>query len=192
MSEIGLRTRMLVKDTMSSPVVTTTEDTPTNIIAKLMDKNDLGCVIVTNKDGKPLGIITERDLVIRVLTKNLQPVAVKAKDIMTAPLATIEPEATISDAARRMSRLDIRRLGVIYKGDLVGIISSKDILGVMPELIEIIQEKSRIENASDSEEIEETPLSGYCDRCGGYSEDLKNENGQYLCEDCRLEVENEK
>jgi CBS domain-containing protein len=192
MSEIGLRTRMLVKDAMSSPVVTTTEDTPTNIIAKLMDKNDLGCVIVTNKDGKPLGIITERDLVIRVLTKNLQPVAVKAKDIMTAPLATIEPEATISDAARRMSRLDIRRLGVIYKGDLVGVISSKDILGVMPELIEIIQEKSRIENASNSEEIEETPLSGYCDRCGGYSEDLKDENGQYLCEDCRVEVENEK
>jgi CBS domain-containing protein len=192
MSEIGLRTRMLVKDAMSSPVVTTTEDTPTNIIAKLMDENDLGCVIVTNKDGKPLGIITERDLVIRVLTKNLQPVAVKAKDIMTAPLATIEPEATISDAARRMSRLDIRRLGVIYKGDLVGVISSKDILGVMPELIEIIQEKSRIENASNSEEIEETPLSGYCDRCGGYSEDLKDENGQYLCEDCRVEVENEK
>jgi CBS domain-containing protein len=108
MSEIGLRTRMLVKDAMSSPVVTTTEDTPTNIIAKLMDKNDLGCVIVTNKDGKPLGIITERDLVIRVLTKNLQPVAVKAKDIMTAPLATIEPEATISDAARRMCNLQRR------------------------------------------------------------------------------------
>jgi CBS domain-containing protein len=192
MSEIGLRTRMLVKDAMSSPVVTTTEDTPTNIIAKLMDENDLGCVIVTNKDGKPLGIITERDLVVRVLTKNLQPVAVKAKDIMTAPLATIDPDATISDVARRMSRLDIRRLGVIYKGDLVGVISSKDVLGVMPELIEIIQEKSRIENANTSEEIEETPLSGYCDRCGGYSEDLKNTNGQYLCEDCRVEVENEK
>jgi CBS domain-containing protein len=192
MSEIGLRTRMLVKDAMSSPVVTTTEDTPTNIIAKLMAENNLGCVIVTNKDGKPLGIITERDLVIRVLTKNLQPAAVKAKDILTAPLATIEPEATISDAARRMSRLDIRRLGVIYKGDLVGVISSKDILGVMPELIEIMQEKSRIENANTSEEIEETPLSGYCDRCGGYSEDLKDKNGQYLCEDCRVEVENEK
>jgi hypothetical protein len=47
-----------------------------------------------------------------------------------------------------MNRLDIRRLGVIYKGDLVGIISSKDILGVMPELIEIMQEKSRIEGAA--------------------------------------------
>jgi len=195
MSEIGLRTRMLVKDAMSSPVVTTDEEVPSNKIAKLMEKNYLGCLIVTNKDGKPLGIITERDLVIRVLGKNLQPATVKAKDIMTSPLATIEPEATISDAARRMSRLDIRRLGVIYKGDLVGLISSKDILCIMPELIEIMMEKTRIESAGGPEvanEVEESPLSGYCDRCGVYSENLKNVNGQYVCEDCRVEVENEK
>jgi predicted transcriptional regulator len=140
-------------------------------------------------------MITERDLVVRVLAKNLQPANVKAKDIMTAPLATIEPEATISDAARRMSRLDIRRLGVIYKGDLVGLISSKDILGVMPELIEIIQEHSRIEGGGHEESTEvegETPLSGYCDRCSVYSEGLKDKNGQYLCEDCRIEEETEK
>ena len=195
MSEIGLRTRMLVKDAMSSPVVTTTENATTNAIAKLMEENHLGCVIITSKDGKALGIITERDLVIRVLAKNLQPLAVKAKDIMTAPLATIEPDATISDAARRMSRLDIRRLGVVYKGELVGVISSKDILGVMPELIEIMLERSRIESAGGPEvtgEEEATPLSGYCDRCGVYSENLKDVNGQYLCEDCRIEVENEK
>lgn len=194
MSEIGLRTRMLVKDAMSSPVVTTDENAPTDKIAKLMNENSLGCVIVTSDEGKPLGIITERDLVIRVLAKNLQPAAVKAKDIMTTPLATIEPEAAITDAARRMSRLDIRRLGVIYKGDLVGLISSKDILGIMPELIEIIQEKSRIENAGTSEEAaeKESPPAGYCDRCGVYSENLKDENGQFLCEDCSLEVEGEK
>jgi CBS domain-containing protein len=194
MSEIGLRTRMLVKDVMSSPVVTTSEDVTSNTIAKLMSENKLGCVIVSNKDGKPLGMITERDLVERVLAKNLQPADVKAKDIMTTPLATIEPEATISDAARRMSRLDIRRLGVMYKGDLVGLISSKDILAVMPELIEIIQEHSRIEGSvrEEPEEVEETPLSGYCDRCSVYSEGLKEKNGQYLCEDCRIEAENEK
>ena len=195
MSEIGLRTRMMVKDAMSSPVVTLDEEAPSNKIANIMDKNDLGCVIIINKAGKPIGIITERDLVLRVLTKNLKPDTVKAKDIMTSPLVTIEPEATISDAARRMSRLDIRRLGVLYKGNLVGVISSKDILGVMPELIEIIQEKTRIESASSSEETEgaeETPLSGYCDRCGVYSENLKDMNGQSLCEDCRIEVEQEK
>ena len=195
MSEIGLRTRMLVKDVMSSPVVTTGEEAPSNKVANLMDENDLGCVIVTNKAGKPIGIITERDLVIRVLTKNLKPDTVIAKEIMTSPLVTIEPEATISDAARRMSRLDIRRLGVLYKGNLVGLISSKDILGVMPELIEIIQERTRIESAGSSEETEEAeeaPLSGYCDRCGVYSENLKDANGQNLCEDCRIEVEQEK
>ena len=195
MSEIGLRTKMLVKDAMSSPVVSLDEEAPSNKIANIMDKNDLGCVIIINKAGKPIGIITERDLVLRVLTKNLKPDTVKAKDIMTSPLVTIEPEATISDAARRMSRLDIRRLGVLYKGNLVGLISSKDILGVMPELIEIIQEKTRIESASNSEETEgaeETPLSGYCDRCGVYSENLKDMNGQNLCEDCRIEVEQEK
>jgi Zn finger protein HypA/HybF involved in hydrogenase expression len=77
----------------------------------------------------------------------------------------------------------------------VGIISSKDILGVMPELIEIIQERTRIEGAGSSEEtaeVEEAPLSGYCDRCGVYSENLKDVNGQNLCEDCRIELETEK
>jgi CBS domain-containing protein len=195
MSEIGLRTRMVVKDVMSSPVVTTEEEAPSNHVANLMQENDLGCVIVTNKAGKPLGIITERDLVLRVLAKNLTPASVTAKEIMTTPLVTIEPEATINDAARRMSRLDIRRLGVLYKDNLVGIISSKDILNVMPELIEIIQERTRIEggeSGEETEEAEEAPLSGYCDRCGVYSENLKDVNGQNLCEDCRVEVENEK
>jgi CBS domain-containing protein len=192
MSEIGLRTRMLVKDIMSNPVITTEEEAPSNKVALLMDENKVGAVVVTNKEGQPLGIITERDLVIRVLSKNLKPDAVKAREIMTSPLVTIEPEATINEAAKRMSRIDIRRLGVLYKGNLVGIISSKDILGVMPELIEIIQERTRIEGAGrseETEEVEETPLSGYCDRCGVYSENLKDVNGQNLCEDCRIELE---
>jgi len=192
MSEIGLRTRMLVKDAMSSPVLTTDEEAPSNKVARLMDENKVGAVVVTSKEGKPLGIITEKDLVIRVLSKNLTPGAVKAKDIMTSPLVTIEPEVTISEAARKMSSINIRRLGVLYKGNLVGLISSKDILSVMPELIEIIQERNRIECADrqeETEEVEETPLSGYCDRCGVYSEDLKAVNGQNLCEDCRIELE---
>lgn len=192
MSEIGLRTKMLVKDIMSSPVVTLEEYATSNKVASLMDKNDLGCVIVTNKTGKPVGIITERDMVLRVIAKNLRPDTTKAKEIMTSPLVTIDPEATISEAARRMSRLDIRRLAVVYKGNLVGIVSSRDILAVMPELLEIIQERNRIEGISEAEETletEEQPLSGYCDRCGEFSEDLRAFNGENICEDCRSELE---
>jgi len=193
MSEIGLRTKMIVRDVMSSPVVTMDEDEPANKAAMNMDMKDLGAVIVQNKAGKSIGIITERDIVKRVVAKNLKPDTVKAKEIMTTPLVMIEPEASITDAARRMTRLDIRRLGVIYKGNLVGIISSKDILGVMPELIEIMQERSRIEGEARTEETgEEVPLSGYCDRCNTYSESLKERNGQNICDECRIELEQEK
>jgi len=193
MSDLGLRSKMLVKDVMSSPVVTIEENAPANRAAELMDKHGLGCIIVTSKDAKPLGIITERDLVGRVLAKNVKPDAIKVKDVMTSPLMTIEPDETISEAARRMSRLNIRRLGVIYKGQLIGLVSSKDILAVMPELLETIQENALIEGENRAEEATEeaTPLAGYCDHCGGWSENLKEVDGEFLCEDCRAELESE-
>ncbi len=193
MSDIGLRSKMLVKDVMSSPVVTIKEEAPANRVAELMDKQGLGCIIVTNKQGNPLGIITERDLVGRVLAKNAKPDSIRAKEVMTSPLITIEPDETISEAARRMSRLNIRRLGVIYKGQLIGILSSKDVLAVMPELIETIQERALIEGENMAQEAEEEskPLAGYCDRCGGWSDNLKEANGEFLCEDCKVELEGE-
>ena len=191
MAEIGLRSKMLVRDVMSSPVIAIGEDAPANRVAELMDKHDLGCIIVTNKEGKPLGIITERDLVVRVLAKNAKPDTIKANEVMTSPLITIEPDATISDAARKMSKLDIRRLGVIYKKQITGLLSSKDILGVMPELIEIIQERARIENENNEKEETTAPPAGYCDHCGAWSDDLKQHNGEFLCEDCRVELAQE-
>jgi len=191
LAEIGLRSKMLVRDVMSSPVIAMGEDAPANRVAELMDKHDLGCIIVTNKEGKPLGIITERDLVVRVLAKNVKPDTLKANEIMTSPLITIEPDATISDAARKMSKLDIRRLGVIYKKQITGLLSSKDILGVMPELIEVIQERARIENENAEKEETTAPPAGYCDHCGAWSDDLKQHNGEFLCEDCRVELAQE-
>jgi len=193
MSEIGLRSRMLVKDVMSSPVVTIEENAPVNEVAELMDKHGLGCVIVTSKEGKPIGIITERDLVARVLAKNAMPSSVKAGEVMTSPLITIEPDETIHEAARRMSRLNIRRLGVVYKGQLVGLLSSKDILAVVPELIETIQERALIEGENRAQEAPEetSPLAGYCDRCGGWSDNLNEVDGEFLCEDCKAELEEE-
>lgn len=193
MAEIGLRSKLLVKDVMSSPAVTVDETAAVNKVAALMNKHDLGCIVVTSKQEKPIGIITERDLVVRVLAKNTKPDTKKAKNVMTSPLMTIEPDATITDAAKKMSKLDIRRLGVVYKGQLVGIISSKDVLGVMPELLETIQEKTMIEseNMVEKAEKESAPLSGNCDRCGMWSDNLTEVNGEFLCEDCKVELKSE-
>ena len=121
MAEIGLRTRMLVKDVMSSPAVTVPEDTPVDKTAQLMSTDKLGCIIVTSKDGKALGIITESDLVRRVLAKNILPSKLTAKEVMSTPLITLEPDETLTEAARRMSKLHVRRMGVIYKGNIVGV-----------------------------------------------------------------------
>jgi CBS domain-containing protein len=194
MSDIGLRSsRFLVKDVMSSPVITIQEDAPANRVAELMDKHGFGCIIVAGQSAKPLGIITERDLVGRVLAKNVKPDLVKAKDVMTSPLITIEPAETISEAARRMSRLNVRRLGVTYRGQLIGLLSSKDILAVMPELLETIQERALIEGENRAEEATEepTPHAGYCDRCEAWSDNLEEANGEFLCEDCKSELESE-
>ena len=193
MAEIGLRSKMLVKDVMSSPAVTVEENASANKVAELMVKHEYGCIIVTTKQAKPMGIITERDLVVRVLAKNAKPDTVRAKGVMTSPLMTIEPDATISEAAKRMSKLNIRRLGVMYKGQLEGIISSKDVLAVMPELLETIQEKAMMEGENMAEEAqkESAPLAGYCDHCGVWSDSLTEVNGEFLCEDCKVELESE-
>jgi len=191
MAEIGIRERILVKDVMSSPVTTIDENETVDKAAQLMDEQNVGCIVVTSKQGKPLGIITERDLVIRVLARNSQPSKLIAKEVMTSPLITVDPDETLSEAARRMSRLNIRRLGVMYKGNLVGLVSSKDILAITPELLEIIQEKARIEGGKAIETISEAPLTGYCDQCGHWSDNLEEVEGNFLCEDCKVELKGE-
>lgn len=189
MAELGIRTRILVKDVMSSPVITIDEEEFVDKAAQLMAEHNLGCIVVTGKKGKPLGILTERDLVTRVLAKNVKSSKVTAKEVMTSPLITVDPDITLSEAARRMSRLNVRRFGVMYKGNLVGLISSKDILAVTPELIEIIEEKIRLEGETRAGVDAETPpLAGYCDQCGQWSDDLREVEGNFLCEECQEEM----
>jgi len=193
LSEIGIRPPMVVKDVMTSPVITINENGTVHEASQLMDKNEVGCIIVTNKEGRPVGIITERDLITRVLAKNTLPSKVNAKKAMTSPLLTIDPDETLQEAARKMSRLNVRRLGVIYKGSLVGLISSKDILAVTPELLEIIQERAKIEKepVPEEEAPEPRPLAGYCDHCSRWSDALKEIDGQLLCEECQIELKSE-
>lgn len=192
MADLGLRTRMLVKDVMTSPVITIDEEDSVDKVAHLMAHHNVGCVIVTGKQEKPLGIITEKDLVTRVLAKNIQPSKLTAKEVMTSPLITVDPEENLSEAARRMSRLNIRRFGVVYRGNLVGFVSSADILAVTPELIEIIQEKARIQGEIEAQEAPENPpLAGYCDQCGRWSDALKEVEGNFLCEECEVEMRTE-
>lgn len=183
------KTAILVKDIMSSPVITVLENDTVELVAKLMDTHDLGSIIVSDSKENPVGIITERDIVKRVAAKNLLPNKVKAGEVMTTPLMVIDSEADINEAAKKMSKREIRRLVVMDHGRMVGIISSKDIVAITPALIEIITEKARI---TQGPPIPSGFISaGYCDRCRQWSESLMEMDGRFLCEECRIDLEEE-
>jgi CBS domain-containing protein len=140
-----LRMRWIVKDIMSNPVITTQEETTSNIVAKIFEINSVDSVIVTNREGKPVGIITERNLVTNVLARNLEGEKVKAKEIMNRAIIKISPEETIVSAAREMNKKNTESLLVIYKNEPVGIVSGRNLLSFMPEFQEAFLERVRME-----------------------------------------------
>jgi len=176
-----------VEDVMSSPVLTIKDTDSVLAAAKLMKKNEVGCVVIVDKAGKPLGLITERDVVRRVAALDLLPSKVQASKSMTKPPAVIEASANVTDAARKMKEMKVRRLVVLQGGKLSGIITSNDIVDITPALIDVMAEKSQIAPIRKTKEA--APLSGYCDRCGSWADELKSHDGQFLCDDCMSDVE---
>lgn len=176
------------KDVMSSPVITIDESESSMRVSELMVEHNIGSIIVVNRKRNPVGIITERDIVKRVAAKNLVPEKVKASEIMSRPLMTIDSTTVITDAMKRMKASRVERLGVIENGKLAGLISSSDILRITPALIDIAGEKSLVGAASERERV---GLTGYCDQCGVWSENLKQGDGKFLCEDCVSDIKEE-
>lgn len=184
--ELELTLRMVVREAMSSPAITVDEGEEIMEVARVMDENNIGAVIVLDREARPVGIVTERDIVVRVVARGLSPRKVRAGEVMSSPLITVDSETPLIDAMMQMNRLKIRRLGVTYKGGLVGVVTERDILRIVPTMIEIIRERSRIQGESGSS----TPsLTGICERCGAYSMNLKELDGMYLCEDCIADEE---
>lgn len=116
-----------VKDVMTYPAITEDEDVSIAAISKCMKRSGISSVIIT-KEGNPVGVVTDRDIVIKVILKNRNPDTVKAKEIMTSPLVTIEVDASIMGACKVLIEKGIRRLLVIDDGELVGIVSLRNIL----------------------------------------------------------------
>ncbi len=178
-----------VEDVMSSPVVTIKTTDTVLTAAKLMKKNRIGCVVVVDKLGKPHGLITERDVVRRVTALDFVPSKMQASKSMTKPPETIDASSSITEAARKMRELKVRRLIVLEGNKLRGIVTSNDIVDITPALIDVIAEKSQI---APVEKIKETEsLSGYCDRCGSWADELKSHDGQYVCDDCLADTAEE-
>ena len=91
-----------------------------------MGENRIGSVIVT-REGKPVGIFTEQDLLTRLLTKD-KPLSIEVGKVCSSPLITAPPKITVRDAARIMSSKRIRRLPIMENNKLIGIITARDLV----------------------------------------------------------------
>lgn len=136
-----------VEDIMTRDVKTAkTEDTVLRV-AGVMNKHEIGCVIITENE-KPVGILTERDILKRVVLKRKDPVETAVGEVMSKPLVTVRPQTPVSRAARKMIKSKIKKLIVTHYNSLLGILSLTDLVPLL-----------ETENMIDSLPLKDAPKS---------------------------------
>lgn len=144
-SEMSLK----VDDVMVKEVITIDENTTVKEAAEVMNKFEIGCLISVKK-GKAMGIITERDLLKRVVADGKDAAKTKVKDIMTSPLVVAEPDMDLGEAVRLMFQMKIKKLPVVDKKRLVGLVSLTDIARFQPQMIAILKQLAQRQAAPKS------------------------------------------
>ena len=118
---------MLVRHVMADPPVTASPGMDAGDAAGLMAANDIGALPIV-EDGRLVGIVTDRDLVLRVLAERKDPRSVKVGDVATTRrIETVTPDTQLADARALMAERRIRRLPVVKDGALIGIVSLGDV-----------------------------------------------------------------
>ncbi len=174
-----------VRDLMTKQIVSLPMESSVVDAAREMTNRGIASVLLTAGDAY-VGIVTDRDIISKVVARTLQPHRVRLADVMTSPLVSIRDDASVQAAAEAMRNNKIRRLVVTHEGQIVGIISESDIIRVEPELHFLIRERSRLGLGGVAPLEPSRPLiNGFCEDCENYSEDLRNVDGRWLCEDCR-------
>lgn len=138
---LGVSMSLEVEDVMVEEVVTIDEEEAVSKAVELMNKHEIGCLI-TMKRGKPSGILTERDLLRRVLAESKDPAVIKVSEVMSKPLVVGKPHMDVEDAARLMFKMKIKKLPVVEKGRLCGLITLTDLVRVQPQMISILKKLS--------------------------------------------------
>lgn len=173
-------THVPVAHIMTSPPVTGKSMDTARDLAKKMAKRKVGSIIIL--DQKPIGIVTDGDLIQKVLARDLNPKNVLAMKIMSKPLRTIRENENVIEAARKMRLYGVKRLGVTTRWALIGVVSISDIADIAPDLFELISAGAKM--ARSPSRLLSINSSGYCDACGHWSENLTEIEDQLVCGEC--------
>jgi CBS domain-containing protein len=138
-----MASNILVKEIMTKDVKTVRNDTSMQEVIATMAKFDLSYIMVVQSE-KPTGIITEHDIIVRLVTQGLAPSAVIARMVYTNPIFTIDEDATVEEAVNMMKHWGVKHLPVTgKKEELVGVLTSDDVMFAVPSMIKIMEEFCR-------------------------------------------------
>jgi len=177
-----MKTGYKVCDAMTVKPITISPDITIQECAKIMNENHIGAVIVHSDELD--GIITEQDIVRKSVILNDKPSVRKASDVMETVMHTIEPEKDIYDALIDMRDKKIRHLPVVSNGEMVGLLTLKDILKIEPQLFDLIAEKITLKEEERKPVNAQPEKEGVCQECGKYFEELSDKEGVLLCARC--------
>ncbi len=124
---------MFVKELMHRDVKTTASDATVLEAARKMTQNNIGCLIVVNDTLE--GIVTERDMLNKIVSSSRDPSQVRVRDIMTRDVVSVSPDKDVEEATDIMSKHRIKRLPVVFGNEVVGIITSTDIVSILSKAI---------------------------------------------------------
>jgi len=134
--------RVLVKDVMSKNVKVIPPDFSVKEVVATMNKFNIGSIVVV-QGNRPVGVISERDILRRVVEPCLTPETLTARQVMTTPVLTISETASIDEAAKLMAKKKVRKLPVMKKEKLVGIVTFTDIINNVLNMLSMLEELIR-------------------------------------------------
>lgn len=127
-----------VEDVMVKEVIKINENKTAKEAAELMNRYEIGCLLAVEKD-KVSGILTERDLLKRVVAEAKDASKLRVRDVMTSPLVVAEPRMDLGEAVRLMFQMKIKKLPVVEDKRLVGLVSLTDIARFQPQMMGLIK-----------------------------------------------------
>ncbi len=140
-------------------VVAVSPDTPAVEVARIMGEKNVGSVVVVTGDNRPAGILTDRDLAVRVMAQEKNPGEVRARDILTRDVITFQDSMGIYEAIRKMTAEGIRRMPIIDEGGkLIGIVTMDDIIRMLGEEMAAIAQNIEKQSPSMQKEKERPPI----------------------------------
>jgi len=138
-----------VEDVMVKEVITIDENSTVKEAVEVMNKFGIGCLIAVRK-GKAMGIITERDLLKRVVAEAKDANKTNVKDVMSSPLIVVEPDMGLEEAVKLMFQMKIKKLPVVDEKRLVGLVTLTDIARFQPQMIKILKQLTMKQTAPKS------------------------------------------